>query len=149
MVTVSVKPHMGNHLSVGPCVSVQVLHPWNWPSLQILLKKKTATHSSIHAWKIPWTKEPGGLQSTGSQRVGHNWATSVCLCVCQILLDVRVKVRLKIGILSKCVFKHRLDTTFPCLFCTAASIHFPPWTTYKTVVSNSAYIRGLLMGSIR
>ena len=34
-----------------------------------------ATHSSILAWKIPWTEEPGGLQSTGSQRVGHNWVT--------------------------------------------------------------------------
>ena len=34
-----------------------------------------ATHSSILAWKIPWTEEPGGLQSTGSQRVGHNLAT--------------------------------------------------------------------------
>ena len=41
-----------------------------------------ATHSSIHAWKIPWTKEPGGLQSMGLQRVGHDWATSVCVCVC-------------------------------------------------------------------
>ena len=32
------------------------------------LKKEMATHSSIHAWKIPWTDEPGGLQSMGSQR---------------------------------------------------------------------------------
>ena len=36
------------------------------------LKKGTATHSSILAWRIPWTEEPGGLQSMGSQRVGHN-----------------------------------------------------------------------------
>ena len=36
------------------------------------LEKKTATHSSILAWKIPWTEEPGGLQSIGSQRVRHN-----------------------------------------------------------------------------
>ena len=41
------------------------------------LEKEMATHSSIHAWKIPWTEEPGRLQSTGSQRVGHDWATSV------------------------------------------------------------------------
>ena len=34
-----------------------------------------ATHSSIPAWKIPWTEEPGGLQSMESQRVGHDWAT--------------------------------------------------------------------------
>ena len=36
------------------------------------LEKGTATHSSILAWKIPWTEEPGGLQSMGSQRVGHD-----------------------------------------------------------------------------
>ena len=35
-------------------------------------KKGMATHSSILAWRIPQTKEPGGLQSMGSQRVGHN-----------------------------------------------------------------------------
>ena len=36
------------------------------------LEKEMATHSSILAWRIPWTEEPGGLQSTGSQRVGHD-----------------------------------------------------------------------------
>ena len=36
------------------------------------LEKEMATHSNIHAWKIPWTEEPGGLQSMGSQRVGHD-----------------------------------------------------------------------------
>ena len=36
------------------------------------LEKEMATHSSTLAWKIPWTEEPGGLQSTGMQRVGHN-----------------------------------------------------------------------------
>ena len=39
------------------------------------LEKEMATHSSTLAWKIPWTEEPGRLQSMGSQRVGHNWAT--------------------------------------------------------------------------
>ena len=36
------------------------------------LKKRMATHSSILAWRIPWTEESGGLQSMGSQRVGHD-----------------------------------------------------------------------------
>ena len=36
------------------------------------LEKRMATHSSILAWEIPWTEEPGGLQSMGSQRVRHN-----------------------------------------------------------------------------
>ena len=38
-----------------------------------------ASHSSTLAWKIPWTEEPGGLQSMGSLRVGHDWATSFSL----------------------------------------------------------------------
>ena len=37
-----------------------------------LLEKEMASHSSILAWKIPWTEEPGGLQYTGSRRVGHD-----------------------------------------------------------------------------
>ena len=47
-----------------------------------------AAHSSILAWKIPWTAEPGRLPSMGSQRVGHDWATSLWLslssrrCLC-------------------------------------------------------------------
>jgi len=40
---------------------------WEYP-----LEKEMATHSSILAWKISWTQEPGGLQSMGSQRVGHD-----------------------------------------------------------------------------
>ena len=36
------------------------------------LEEEMATHSSILAWDIPWTEEPGGLQSIGSQRVGNN-----------------------------------------------------------------------------
>ena len=43
------------------------------------LEKEMATHSSILAWRIPWREEPGGLQSTGSQRVGPDWATSLSL----------------------------------------------------------------------
>ena len=41
------------------------------------LEKEMATHSSILAWKIPWTEEHGGLQSMGSQRVRHDWGTSL------------------------------------------------------------------------
>ena len=44
-----------------------------------LLEKEMATHSSILAWKIPWTEEPGRLQSMGLQRVRHDWANSLSL----------------------------------------------------------------------
>ena len=57
------------------------------PSLWTELCRPTnpmATHSSILTWKIPLMKEPGGLQSTGSQRVRHNWATWLSLSPTQI-----------------------------------------------------------------
>ena len=41
------------------------------------LEKEMAIHSSTIAWKIPWAEEAGRLQSTGSQRVGHDWETSL------------------------------------------------------------------------
>ena len=44
-----------------------------------ILEKEMATHSSILAWKIPWTEKPGRLQSMGSQRVVHDWVTSLSL----------------------------------------------------------------------
>ena len=46
------------------------------------LEKEMAAHSSVLAWRIPWTEEPGGLQSTGWQRAGHDLATEqqqICL----------------------------------------------------------------------
>ena len=47
--------------------------------LVFLLEKAMAPHSSTLAWKIPWTEEPGGLQSMGSLGVGHDWVTSLWL----------------------------------------------------------------------
>ena len=52
------------------------------------LEKEVATHSSTLAWRIPWTEEPGGLQSTVSQRVGHDWATSLSVSVCAHIYTV-------------------------------------------------------------
>ena len=43
------------------------------------MEKAMAPHSSTLAWRVPWTEEPGGLQSMGSRRVGHNWVTSLSL----------------------------------------------------------------------
>ena len=57
--------------SLYKCFKLQVL--------SLLLEKAMATHSSTLAWKIPWMEEPGRLQSMGSRRVGHDWATSLSL----------------------------------------------------------------------
>ena len=57
-----------------------------------LLEKEMAAHSSTLAWKIPWTLEPGRLPSMGSQRLGHNWATSLSLSpVHQVLWTLRIQ----------------------------------------------------------
>ena len=54
-----------------------VQETWVWClSRENPLEKAMATHSSVLAWRIPWTEEPGGLQSIESQRVVHNWATN-------------------------------------------------------------------------
>ena len=45
------------------------------------LEKEMATHSTVLAWRIPWTEEPGGLQSTGSQRVRHNFTFTFCVII--------------------------------------------------------------------
>ena len=68
-------------------VPYPVLIVASWPTYRFLkrqvrwelkrIKEKAVTpHSSTLAWKIPWTEEPGGLQSMGSRRVGQDWATS-------------------------------------------------------------------------
>ena len=57
-----------------------VSHSWCIKVLIVMPSEKAmAPHSSTLAWKIPWTEEPGRLQSMGLRRVGHNWATSLSL----------------------------------------------------------------------
>ena len=55
------------------CLPVQETQVW-FLGLEDALEEEMATYSSILAWIIPWTEEPGGLQSMGLQRVGHDWA---------------------------------------------------------------------------
>ena len=55
--------------------TMQETEVWS-PGQEDPLEKEMATHSSIFAWRILWTEEPGMLQSLGSQRVRHNWVTN-------------------------------------------------------------------------
>ena len=53
-----------------------------------IMEKEVATHSSTCAWKIPWTEEPGWLQSMGSQRLGYEWVISLfCFPILKIFLS--------------------------------------------------------------
>ena len=66
-------------LGVRSCMALGFSSCWgSWKEL-CLLEKAMAPQSSTLAWKIPWTEEPGGLQSMGSRRVGHDWVTSLSL----------------------------------------------------------------------
>ena len=62
---------MVKNLSATQETQVQSLGP------EDLLEEEMATHSSILFQTLPWKEEPGGLQSMGSQRVRHNWATNI------------------------------------------------------------------------
>ena len=55
-----------------PAMQETQVQPLGW---EAPLEKGMATHSSILAWRIPGTEDPGGLQSTGSQRIGHHLVT--------------------------------------------------------------------------
>ena len=65
----------------------QEMQMCTWPlGWEDLLEVEMATHCSILTWKIPWTEDPGRLQSKGSQRIRHDWAhTHVCIYKCVLL----------------------------------------------------------------
>ena len=72
-------PGIERRLREWKCRILSTGSPGNLESLLLLSEKATAPHSSTLAWKIPWAEEPGGLQSMGSWRVRHDWATSLSL----------------------------------------------------------------------
>ena len=81
---------------------------WVWSlGLEDPLEKEMATHSNILAWRIPWTEEPGRLQFMGSQRVGHDWATSLSLSFLSWLNSLPV---LTLHPLNSVVLKYKHDT---------------------------------------
>ena len=57
-------------------------------SMHTCIEKEMATHSSILAWRIPGTEEPGGLPSMGSHRVGHDWNDLACMHACILYTDI-------------------------------------------------------------
>ena len=62
-----------------------------------------ATHSSILVWRIPWTEEPGGLQSVGTHRVRHCWSKLACLCIiCTGLKSIKHE-----GPFSRCFYRKK------------------------------------------
>ena len=96
------------------------------------LEKEMATHSSTPAWKIPWTEEPGRLQSMGSQRVGHDWLTALHFSplvsappppwtqpLCEVCSSSVTRRHLTVEAFSLCV----LSLAQPPLFCQETPTH--------------------------
>ena len=80
------------------------------------LEEDMATHSSSLAWRIPWTEEPGGLQSKGSQSVGHDQVTSTHFLASQITLSITISWFSK-SLLLSCHMVHVLSRyVFPFMF---------------------------------
>ena len=79
-----------------------------------LLEKEIATHSSTLAWEISWTEEPGRLQSTGSQRVRHNWATSMS-CSMSMSLVTQPEIKPALSAVRTWNPNHWTTWEFPCL----------------------------------
>ena len=61
------------------------------------LEEGMATHSSILAWGIPWTEEPGGPQSMGSQRIEHYWETNTFTFKPPLLHEIAIKCKILSG----------------------------------------------------
>ena len=76
IVATSYVRHHGSLVAQTVKTPSAVLETWVWSlGWEYPPEKGMAAHSSILAWRIPWTEKLGGLQSTGSPRVGHHWAT--------------------------------------------------------------------------
>ena len=69
---------------LNPCCHFNSSHSIFTRSNTILLEKEMATHSSVLAWRIPGTGEPGRLPSMGSHRVGHDWSSSSSIYKCHL-----------------------------------------------------------------
>ena len=101
--TIRISPNPGSFPeahTVKNLPAMQEIRVWSlgW---EVPLEKGMAIHSSILAWRIPWTEKPGGLQSMGLQRVGHNWATNT-----HRIIDVLIR-RGNLDIKGVCVCSQR------------------------------------------
>ena len=77
---------VGQRVTNLPAVQETGVWPLGWEDP---LEEGIATYSSILVWRIPWTEEPGGLQSTGLQRVRHNWVTNTFTFLCCLRFSLR------------------------------------------------------------
>ena len=76
------------------------------------LKKGTATHSIIHAWRISWTEEPGRLQSMGLQRVRDDWVTFTTVVLISLIMNKFEHLHICLLAIGVCFMKYLLNFVF-------------------------------------
>ena len=105
------------------------------------LEKEMATHSSTLAWKIPWTEEPGRLQSMGLQRVGHDWATFLSFLHIPYVSCLKCMVRWFLVYSQNCAINTTNFKTF----------HHPEKKSHTThsIIADPAYISPSLISASR
>ena len=126
-----------------------IIFVWKWAfTLSLffiyvyILEKEMGTHSSTLAWKILWTEEPGGLQSTGLQRVGHEWVTNTFTSLSITLVDWPKKALVRF--ISKNILPMFPSRSFTVSCLTLKSVsHFEFILVYGVrVCSNFWFTRG-------
>ena len=106
------------------------------------LEKEMATHSSTLAWKIPWTEEPGRLQSMGSQRVGHDWETTLhftsllLFYICLLLFHIFFFI---LELTFSLYFFEKFQLLIYYFFMTPSLIIFWLWCLYQISTKISRY----------
>ena len=100
------------------------------------LKKEMATRSGILAWKIPWTEEIGRLQSIGSQRVGHDWATNTFSISLSTCFDVKATSQVCSyqtwnNSFQQHLFHTQIIMTFKIVMCCHLYDFFMPMSTWE------------------
>ena len=115
------------------------------------LEKEMATLSSILAWRIPWTEDPGGLLSMGLQRVGHDWATSLSFFLLPLVFSLILTVASRLlhllsktmGCLSGCLISSASIQKLFCRICSVLKYSFNEFVWEKVVsLSYSSAILG-------
>ena len=108
-----------------------------------------APHSSTLAWKIPWTEEPGGLQSMGSHRVGHNWSNLAAAAAAQSIASWHSFIMQILGFPGgvlpslgvfftgikpfKCAFSHYIPSRYFISLSTFTHVQVPQWLQYLKI----------------
>ena len=116
------------------------------------LEKRMATHSSILAWRIPWTEEPGGLQFMGLQRVRHNWATNTLTnmeCVLLIFFLISLNTKHNIGYMVFVQYFHNKNSiadnsiqpqSLPLCHCHSHTTFLKHWSSFNSLLPIPVYM---------